>query len=523
VTVEIDDDKLGLEGTFPRPGWTVLDAVRDRRFTGEVVFDTLPEIRLYADRGNIYLAERSSDPSLGARLVDAGALNATQLEHGAVRIGDSEHLGRLFERVPSVDRHAVLVTTELMTEECVGWLASQRVDDVHVTPYRHHPSGAHRWDRPFELAEPAPGDPLPAPPPGQAPLLHTPPAPIAPPEPLFTQLALDDADDMIRWDQPSYLDERLTPIDIAGRLAALREADEAERIGIQPITVAVPGNVDEVTIPEVPVGVAADGDDVSDAANPASREPAETPATAADQDWIDRLDTAGLPEPGSDPLASPIRLSQLPAEPIDRFELIWPSGDIDEQFGSTISEPFPHPDMDRPGPTARLVRGGAVRATSATVSPPEPEPVVAEQSGTTVVDDELERWLADEDQQEAITDEVVLAVRRAVASIETGSLAARRRLSETPAGELNGESYGQPSPLPGRIALRSESDSVTVGRATPMPGSSVFDKLPLAETSGPIDDGENAGPLDAPEVNGTNGEVQRTSALRRLIGSLRRR
>ena len=86
MTVEIDDDKLGLEGTFPRPGWTVLDAVRDRRFTGEVVFDTLPEIRLYADRGNIYLAERSSDPSLGARLVDAGALNATQLEHGAVKI-----------------------------------------------------------------------------------------------------------------------------------------------------------------------------------------------------------------------------------------------------------------------------------------------------------------------------------------------------------------------------------------------------------------------------------------------------
>src|SRR4029078_234211 len=101
----------------------VSDAHGDRRFTGEVVFETTPEVRVYADRGRIYLAERASDPTLGARLVDAGALNATQLEHGAMRIGEAEHLGRLFERVPSVDRQKVIVTAELMTEECVGWLA----------------------------------------------------------------------------------------------------------------------------------------------------------------------------------------------------------------------------------------------------------------------------------------------------------------------------------------------------------------------------------------------------------------
>ena len=81
--------------------------------------------------------------------MDAGALNATQLEHGAMRIGDAEHLGRLFERVPSVDRQKVLVTAELMTEECVGWLAGQRISDIAVTPYRHHPSGAQRWDQAY--------------------------------------------------------------------------------------------------------------------------------------------------------------------------------------------------------------------------------------------------------------------------------------------------------------------------------------------------------------------------------------
>jgi len=39
---EMVDDVLGVERTFPRPGWVVLDAIRERRFTGEVVFETAP-------------------------------------------------------------------------------------------------------------------------------------------------------------------------------------------------------------------------------------------------------------------------------------------------------------------------------------------------------------------------------------------------------------------------------------------------------------------------------------------------
>src|SRR3954471_20845536 len=212
---QIVEDVLGVEGTLPPPGWVVRDAIRERRFTGEVLFGTTPEARVYADRGRIYLAERPSDPSLGARLVDAGALNATQLEHGAMRIGETEHLGRLFERVPSVDRQKVIVTAELMTDECVGWLARLRISDVEVTPYRHHPSGAHRWDG-AQAPELAPGDPLPAPAPDAAPVA------IAPPEPLFTPIDdLGDVDDMIRWNEPSWLDERITPlqpIHVAGPL-----------------------------------------------------------------------------------------------------------------------------------------------------------------------------------------------------------------------------------------------------------------------------------------------------------------
>jgi hypothetical protein len=125
----------------------VLDAARDQAFTGIVEFRTTPVVRVCFDRGQVYLAERVTDPPLGARLVDAGALTATELEHGTIRIGDLAHLGRLFERVPSVNRHRVLVVLEMMTDEATRWLAPQPVRGVDVLPYEMHATGVHRWER----------------------------------------------------------------------------------------------------------------------------------------------------------------------------------------------------------------------------------------------------------------------------------------------------------------------------------------------------------------------------------------
>jgi hypothetical protein len=504
---ETVDDVLGVEGTFPRPGWVVLDAIRERRFTGEVVFATTPEVLLYADRGRIYLAERASDPSLGARLVDAGALNATQLEHGAMRIGEAEHLGRLFERVPSVDRQKVVVTTELMTEECIGWLARQRISDITVTPYRHHSSGAHRWDEPYApLHDLAPGDPLPAPAPDAAPVA------TAPPEPLFRSVDdLADVDDMIRWNEPSWLDEQITPlmplkpIDVAARFAALRAADAED--DHDPITVDLP-DVETQAEDAGPAGETGVDDDVAPAP--------ESPDGGHDSgDWIDNLSTAGLPEPGSDPLASPVKLSPLPTEPADHFELIWPSGDIDEQFGTDASEPYPHPDIDRAGVTARLV-GRRTRQ--------EAEPAHKQGATTTLppAEETLEAWLGDERGREAITDEVVLAVRRAVASIDTGSLTARRRLAEAPVVEEPALATASgPISVPGRLALRIESvDVVSQPARGHVSGTSVFDNLPPIE---PVVGSGGEGPIDPGEADDGETEPQRVSALRRLIGSLRRR
>ncbi len=82
---------------------------------------------------------------LGRRLLDAGVVDRIQLERGTVRVGDVEHLGRLFDREASIDRDAVLVVTETSTEDLITELANHAVTTVRVTAYRHHPSGVHRW------------------------------------------------------------------------------------------------------------------------------------------------------------------------------------------------------------------------------------------------------------------------------------------------------------------------------------------------------------------------------------------
>jgi len=456
-------DLFGLEGTFPRPGWVVLDAARDQRFTGEIIFDTVPEVRVYADRGHLYLAERVTDPSLGSRLVDAGALNAAQLEHGAIRLGDAEHLGRLFERVPSVDRHSVLVISEMMTEECVRWLAGQNVPDVDAVPYRHHPSGIQRWERAPGLADLVPGDPLPAPTVDEAPVA------LAAPEPLFftsvERQAAPISDDMIQWDEVAWLQEQ------------------------------VPDDGGDTPVDGVETQPPADSDDLAGVGEP-------------DDDWIDRLDTNGLPEAGRDLLTSSTSLPAVRVDRSDRFELIWPSGEVDEQFGSIddVSGQGRDRELDRAGPTARVARDSQLPATqpldrrqASHLDPPDP----AESGEGTEGGD------ADD-----LTDEVVLAVRRAVASIETGSLAARRRLVDS-SGDGD-SSRGHEVVPPGRVAVRDEPSVWAPGGAE-HEATSVFDDGPSDVPVVPQGETGDNTPAESPETG------SRESALRRLIGSLRRR
>ena len=134
------------------------------------------------------------------------------------------------------------------------------------------------------------------------------------------------------------------------------------------------------------------------------------------------------------------------------------------------------------------------------------------------VGDTLESWLDDENGRDAITDDVVLAVRRAVASIDTGSLAARRRLAEVQVTVPADAPFGVgPVTMPGRVAVRTDSpEAMPVARGH-VSGTSVFDNLP------PIEQPPAANGATAEAANADAEESHRTGALRRLIGSLRRR
>jgi hypothetical protein len=143
ITAGVANAALGVDG--PQPAWLTLNQARERAFTGEIVFETDPEVHAYLDNGIVYYAERTSDASLGRRLIESGVVDVDQLQRGTVRVGDVEHLGRLFDRDPSVDRDAVIVMAETATEQLVTELANRSTATVRATAYRHHPSGVHRW------------------------------------------------------------------------------------------------------------------------------------------------------------------------------------------------------------------------------------------------------------------------------------------------------------------------------------------------------------------------------------------
>lgn len=450
-----DSDLFGLASTMPRPGWVVLDAARDHRFTGELLFDSSPPVRVYFDRGDIYMAERVTDPSLGSRLVDAGAITTTQFELGSVRIGRSEHLGRLFERVTGLDRDAVIIAAELLSEECLGWLAPQRISDVGSAPYRHHESGMHLWHRSEAITDPVPGASLPAPTALDSPVSLDPPVPQLVPGDEFLE-------GLIEWDEPAWLDEASLDREVA-------EADD----GPAPLPAGP-------TVSEA----------LPDAASEADSNTIDEPL-----DWVDRLAQDGLPQ--RDPLVSPKPLPHLPVEPIERFELVWPSGEIDEDFGAveSVVGAGHDPDEDRVGATARLSRQESADSSAS----------VATEAPTAGGDNER-RDDEHGDEHDDDGDQVVLAVRRAVASIGVGSLAARQRLAEdngalgtTPTGGV---------PAPGRVAVRSGRNDWSRRTVT----RSVFDEpAPAPQLAEPD-----------PPVPTNDPTERRAGALRRLITSLRR-
>ena len=128
------------------PIWGFVALIGSERFTGEAAVGVDPRLRLFAVDGRVYFAERDGDLPVGSRLVNCGAVTATQLELGSVRVGDTDSLARLFQRQPMIDRDAVELTIELATEAWRvgrahespgGWWAGSRPDPIgRYLPYR---------------------------------------------------------------------------------------------------------------------------------------------------------------------------------------------------------------------------------------------------------------------------------------------------------------------------------------------------------------------------------------------------
>jgi hypothetical protein len=138
---------LQFEASEPRPVWAILDSAGARRFTGQVTLHLEPTVFTYFQDGEIYLAEREGDAPFAQRLIEYGVLSDTELEAGTVRLGGIQHLGRLFERVPSLNRDQVELALEVITSELVGEIADHTVLTTTIATYRHHPSGVNKWFR----------------------------------------------------------------------------------------------------------------------------------------------------------------------------------------------------------------------------------------------------------------------------------------------------------------------------------------------------------------------------------------
>ncbi|HEY5424584.1 MAG TPA: hypothetical protein VIK05_13990 [Ilumatobacteraceae bacterium] len=132
-------------GFTPRPAWQVIEAARRRYLTGELTLPTTPPTRVYLRDGMVYFAERTSDGALPIRLMMEGVITRDQMQRGTVIVNGVEHVGRMFETDPTIDRASVELCTELFTDDVLTSVANTVVKGYELAMYRRHPSGIDRW------------------------------------------------------------------------------------------------------------------------------------------------------------------------------------------------------------------------------------------------------------------------------------------------------------------------------------------------------------------------------------------
>ena len=138
--MSVHADLFVQEGGFtPRPAWKVIEAARRQQLTGELSLATTPTTHVYLRDGQVYFAERTTDGGLGVRLLVEGVITRQQMGKGALLVSGVEHLGRMFQRDPSIDRQPVELCVELMTDDVLTSIANDVVDHYTMTMYKRHP------------------------------------------------------------------------------------------------------------------------------------------------------------------------------------------------------------------------------------------------------------------------------------------------------------------------------------------------------------------------------------------------
>lgn len=138
-------DLFNGEPPASRPAWRVIEAARNQHLTGELALPSDPPTNVYLMNGEVYFAERTTDGGIGVRLLVEGVITRKQMSKGSVMVSGAEHLGRLFERDETIDRHAVELCVELMTDDVLTSVSKEEVDSYVMTLYKRHPSGIDRW------------------------------------------------------------------------------------------------------------------------------------------------------------------------------------------------------------------------------------------------------------------------------------------------------------------------------------------------------------------------------------------
>jgi hypothetical protein len=408
-----------------------------------------------------------------------------------VRVGDIEHLGRLFDRDPSIDRDAVVVVAETATEELIADLANRAVASVRLTAYRHHPSGVHRW---FV----APLDPA------------------AQRQPLSAVAQLDSAvvDDLpslpfgdedeiaIEWDPLEGTEEILVanefdtslfyvsdgPVD-GGQVIDVDVTDldadlfDAEAFDLSlDLVEYIEVDADEVMAVEPLVD-----DDVDEHAELVAEMGVELvaePVTAEPASFEQPVFEPAVFEPAT---TGPRRPGEF------EFSVVWPD------------------DSHEPTTEATSLSGSTVGVIEREV---DQDGVVTQSEDGRLEFTMPPLTLSDEPElaDAGVPDDVADAVRRAIAAIESVSSPAASEVSHEATAQVPGAALGAFAPP--TMATRAEVLYGLTEDATAVAGST---------TAGSSLAGVDSGFIEGQAEESTGGGNERSSALRRLIGSLRRK